>query len=258
MTINEAKSKLVAWANSQIGYREGDNNYNKFAENEDLRKLYGWKPQNQPWCDTFVDTGFIECFGLELASALTYQPIGKGSAACRYSAGFYSAHDAFYNSPEVGDQIFVYADGAINHTGIVVQVTGGVVYTVEGNTSDMVARRARIIGSSSIAGYGRPNWSAVADAPKDEQAPVDPAVLPCSVSLPLLKRGDGGKGSPMEGYVKAMQGLLLVWGYELPKWGADGDFGGETESAVLKCQHDHGLSEDGVVGNDTYKVLHGG
>lgn len=267
MTINEAKSRLVTWANAQIGYREGDNNWNKYAENEDVRKLYGWKPQNQPWCDSFVDAGFCTCFGLELASALTYQPVGKGSAACRYSAGFYSAHEAFYQSPEIGDQIFFFVGGGINHTGIVVEVSGGVVYTVEGNTSDMVARRAYGTGSNVIAGYGRPNWSAVigADVPADdpkETTPatptINPATLPCFVKLPLLKRGDGGKGNSLEGYVKALQGLLLVWGYKLPKWGADGDFGSETETAVLNFQHDHGLSEDGVVGNDTYKVLHGG
>lgn len=87
--------------------------------------------------------------------------------------------------------------------------------------------------------------------------PVNPQLLPCYVKLPMLQRGDGGKGSPLEGYVTAMQGLLLVWGYELPKYGADGDFGGETQAALQRFQEDHGLYADGVCGNLTWAKLHG-
>lgn len=259
MTIQEARGRLISWANAQIGYREGENNYSKYAENADLRKLYGWKPQNQPWCDTFVDTGFIECFGLELASALTYQPIGKGSAACRYSAGFYSAHEAFDEDPEPGDQAFFFVDGGINHTGIVVQVSGNVIYVVEGNSSDMVARRAYTLGNPVIAGFGRPNWSAVvgADVPKEPEKPKeekkpDPVTLPCYAKLPLLQRGDKGE------YVRAAQALLNVRGASCGKWGADGDFGAATEAAALAFQRRNDLDADGVIGNATWQKLLGG
>ena len=229
MTISEAKEKLVSWANAQVGYREGDNNYNKYAENADLQKLYGWKPQNEPWCDTFVDTGFVECFGLEMASKLTYQPIGKGSAACRYSAGFYSAHEAFYQSPEVGDQVFFYADGGINHTGIVVQVGMGAIETIEGNSSDTVARRSYSISSTNIAGYGRPDWGAVAD----EDAPATPEPQPLApkiTGLLVLQRGDKGE------VVRAAQFLLNGRKCSVGIWGADGEFGPATESATLAFQ----------------------
>lgn len=255
MTISEAKEKLVSWANAQVGYREGDNNYNKYAENADLQKLYGWKPQNEPWCNTFVDTGFVECFGLEMASKLTYQPIGKGSAACRYSAGFYSAHEAFYQSPEVGDQVFFYADGGINHTGIVVEVSGGIVYTVEGNTSDMVARRAYAIGSPVIAGFGRPKWDAVTDdsasdpAPSKPTAPSTPAVKVSG--LPVLQRGNKGE------VVRAAQFLLNGRGASCGIYGADADFGAVTEAAVLAFQRRNSLEADGVIGEQTWSKLLG-
>ena len=264
MTIEEAKRKLIEWAESQIGYREGSDNWNKYAENEDLQKLYGWKPQNEPWCDTWVDTGFIECFGLELASKLTYQPIGSGSAACRYSAGFYTANEAFYDMPQVGDQIFFFYDGAINHTGIVVNVERDIVYTVEGNTSDMVARRSYYKGSAVIAGYGRPNWPVVIGAEIPERDPGEEPVaeepqeeedepdLPCSVRLPLLTRG--GKGE----YVKSAQILLNGRGASCGTYGADGDFGPATEAAVLAFQRRNSLYADGEIGNDTWKALLGG
>ena len=87
MTENEARQKLIAWAEAQIGTREGVNNWNRYAAG--MKKLYGWDVQNQPWCDIFVDAGFVECFGLELAMAMTYQFPGCAGAACRYSAQYY-------------------------------------------------------------------------------------------------------------------------------------------------------------------------
>lgn len=249
MKIEDAKRKLIAWANDQVGYREGENNWNKYADNADLRTLYGWKPQNEPWCDTFVDTGFIECFGLELASKLTYQPIGKGSAACRYSAGFYSAHEAFYQTPQIGDQVFFYYDDGINHTGIVTQVGMGAITTVEGNSSDMVARRTYAMNSTHIAGYGRPNWSAViAESEKpSNDAPKSPPIT----GLPELQRGDKGE------VVRAAQFLLNGRDFSCGIWGADGDFGNMTEAAVLAFQRRNGLEADGVIGRVTWSYLLG-
>ncbi len=65
----------------------------------------------------------------------------------------------------------------------------------------------------------------------------------------LLKKG-------MEGAdVKAMQELLLQLGYKLPKYGADGDFGSETEAAVLAFQKAEELEEDGKYGDKTHAAL---
>lgn len=49
MTISEAKAKLVAWCNDQVGYEEGYNNYNKYAPK--WTEAGGWNAQNQPWCE---------------------------------------------------------------------------------------------------------------------------------------------------------------------------------------------------------------
>ena len=56
----------------------------------------------------------------------------------------------------------------------------------------------------------------------------------------LLKRGSKGVG------VKAMQTALLSLGLSLPKFGADGDFGAETEAAVRAFQTAHGLPVTGA------------
>lgn len=257
MSADAAKNKLCAWAMSQVGYHEGTNNWQKYAESAELQAMYGWKPQNQPWCDVFVDSGFIACFGVAAACAMTYQPMGAGSALCRQSAQYYKEHGAFYQRPEIGDQAFFYASGDINHTGIVVRVDGGSVHTVEGNSSDMVAERVYSVSDSKIAGYGRPDWSVAQNivsvasdhiaegGKKDERRCYE-------LRLPYLRRGDSGPA------VIAAQFQLAGQGYLIGPDGADGDYGGNTESAVKEYQRNVGLPADGVIGPETGAKLFGG
>lgn len=58
----------------------------------------------------------------------------------------------------------------------------------------------------------------------------------------VLQRGEVGAD------VKAMQEALMGLGYDLGKWGADGDFGAATEAAVKIFQRDHGLPQTGIFG----------
>lgn len=65
-----------------------------------------------------------------------------------------------------------------------------------------------------------------------------------------LRRGDYGSA------VKVMQVNLLAWKADcLPVWGADGDFGEETETAVKAFQASVGLSVTGVYDEITRKAL---
>ena len=267
MTINEAKNKLIEWARNEIGYYEGNNNWNKYAPL--WEKAGGWNAQNQPWCDIFVDTGFIECFGIELASKLTYQPIGSFSALCSASAQFYKNNKAWYITPEVGDQVFFYSGGGINHTGIVETVSGGYFTTIEGNSSDMVARRNYYVGNSYVSGFGRPNWNIVQFS-NDSNSNGNTNTIPSSNTsssntstpntsqsnsntqnvYPLIKRGSSKKIA-----VRSMQELLNKKGYDLGKWGVDGDFGWDTFKALKEFQRKNGLEVDGECGNYSWCCL---
>lgn len=252
MIAETSKDKLCMYALSQVGYHEGVNNWNKYAEIPEVEQLYGWKPQSTYWCDTFVDACFVACFGLELASKLTYQPVGSGSALCRTSADYYKEHGAFFQTPEIGDQVFFYASGDINHTGIVVRVDGGSVHTVEGNSSDMVAERCYSVGDSKIAGYGRPNWGAA-----EGEAPPTPVNDPdeqraYALKLPYLQVGSYGDA------VWVVQTLLQAHNISCGVCGADKDYGVDTELAVRQFQRKCGLRADGVVGQETGAALFGG
>lgn len=253
MTKEQAVNKLLDWCRGEIGYHEGGSNYTKYADDPDLAKLYGWVAQNQPWCDIFVDEAFIQCFGLTAAGEMTYQPIGQGSAACANSMSFYRAEGALYSSPEPGDQIFFYSSGNIGHTGIVEAVENGKVITIEGNTSDMVARRSYSLGNSNIAGYGRPRWECATGEYTPSPAPA-PSPTPStsgsgSYGDGILRRGSKG----IE--VRKLQENLINLGYSVGPDGADGDFGRNTYNAVVKFQRDHNLEADGEAGPLTLKVI---
>lgn len=67
-----------------------------------------------------------------------------------------------------------------------------------------------------------------------------------------LCRGDSGAD------VRAMQTLLLAWKKDcLPKYGADGDFGSETEKALKAFQKEKGLTVTGIYDKATEAALKG-
>lgn len=263
MTIEQAINKVVLYATEEIGTREGPDNQNKYAAMPEMTQLLGWDAQHQPWCNIFVNAVFIQCFGLETGAAMLYQPIGGGSALCRASADFFKAAGAWIKSgrtPEPGDVIFFYRSGDINHMGIVTRIAGGSVITVEGNSSDMVAERCYSVSDNSIAGYGRPNWALVegmdidapATATDKPKEPAQDAQRFYELRFPYLSKGDKGYA------VWVVQTLLQARNVYCGPWGADSDFGSDTEKGVRDFQRREGLSADGVVGPETGAALFGG
>lgn len=253
--MTTAKAKLVSWCNAQVGTHEGENNYNKYAADPRITKLLGWNAQNQPWCDIFTDEAYVDCFGLETGAAMTYQQIGKGSALCSASAQFFKDNGAWFTTPEVGDVVFFYVSGGINHQGIVVAVSGTTVTTVEGNSSDKVSKRTYNIGDSSIAGYGRPKWSLVqsselttatgnVSAEKDDSLGLeDHRWTPATLNMSNAYKAD----------CVVLQALLNA--HHFPCGSADGFFGAKTQAAVYKAQEYYQIEKDGVCGKQTWQKL---
>ena len=162
----------------EIGYKEkasnaslddkaanpGSANYTKYARDFDQKypNWYNGKKNGYAWCDMFVDWCFLTAFGYEKALKLLCQPEKSAGAGCTYSLRYYKNKGQFHTSgPKPGDQIFfgTSLDNS-SHTGIVEKVDGSKVYTIEGNTSDQVARRSYALSNSHILGYGRPAYDA--------------------------------------------------------------------------------------------------
>lgn len=255
MTKIEAKQKLINWLNSQVGYHEALDGNNKYGADGDWDlKLYGFDASNVAWCDVFSDYAFIHVFGYDVGTKMTFQ-YPKGYALCRWSAEAYQNNGHWFMEPEEGDQIFFYYGGEINHTGIVVAVNGDNITCVEGNYSDSVSRTYynwRI--SSQIAGYGRPNWSIVTEAPEEvePEAPEEKPVIESTQRAYLHLQNGDGMNSPSAG-VKAWQNLLLCWGFSLAPYGADGEFGSTTQNATIQFQQKVGLTPNGIVDEDSWK-----
>ena len=76
-----------------------------------------------------------------------------------------------------------------------------------------------------------------------------PAPKPSLLGTRLLRRGMRGDD------VKELQTLLLRLGYALPKYGADGDFGSETRSALKQFQKAARIEVDGVYGENSHAAL---
>lgn len=70
--------------------------------------------------------------------------------------------------------------------------------------------------------------------------------------LMVLKKGD--KGSK----VKALQLLLIGYGYELSPFGADGNFNQTVEDKVKEFQESNDIEANGIVTKETWKILLGG
>ena len=265
------KQKVIDWAWGQIGYHEGENNWNKYAEVLDkVKGFYNGIKQNQMWCDVWVDCGFYECYSRAGAQYLLCQPDNSCGAGCSFSAQYFNAAGCFHkHDPETGDQIFFgSAWNNIWHTGLVVAVSDTYVTTIEGNTSDQVAKRVYKLSDPNIFGYGRPRWGTQTDAGNDKaddapapETPQKPAGKPAeqvytySVQLPLLKIGD------KNGYVKAVQTLLIERGYDcgnrklIGREKPDGEFGQKTSDAVAAFQRKAGLEADCEVGGATWSAL---
>ena len=81
------------------------------------------------------------------------------------------------------------------------------------------------------------------------EAPEKPKMV--SIDLPVLKKGAKGES------VRAMQLLLIGYGFPMEGYGADGSFGGATERALKAYQSANGLEADGSCGRKTWTKLLG-
>ena len=248
---------VIAVARAELDYHEkatnadlddkyanaGSGNWTKYARDFDTLypRWYNGKKNVFAYCDIFNDWCFLTAFGYEKALELLCQPERSSGAGCVFSLRYFKAKGQFYpHDPKPGDQIFFGESiDIVHHTGLVEDVDDTYVYTIEGNTSDMVARRKYKLNDASIVGYGRPNYDAV-DAPDTTPGPVNNEEEDKPSYGYVLRKGDSGER------VKEMQQKLEELGY-----GVLAEFGDRTLAAVLMFQTDNSLLVDGEAGDET-------
>lgn len=185
------------------------------------------------WCGAFV------CWCLEKAGALdiprfVWTPSG---------AQAYQDRGRWDRTPTLGDVVFFTwpEAGRICHVGFVeaVREDGGVV-TIEGNTDvqggGSGGKVMRHVRRANMTGFGRPNYTALAEA-----TPTAP-LIPVGIVRPLIKLGNRG---PNVLYLQQKLGGLV----------ADSIFGPATLARVKLFQRNHGLVVDGVVGPRTWAAV---
>lgn len=250
ITKKQAINAMISIAKNEKGYCEkasnaylddkaknaGYNNYTKYWR--DIKESY----QTQPWCAVFVTWVFVQAFGKETTQKLLkHYPY----VYCPTLGDLFTRHA----NPQVGDIVIFYRNGEFAHTGIVISVNGDYFKTIEGNTSSssgIVPNGGEVCEkgyyNSQLPGtkFCRPDYSIVTS--------ISSGTTPSS-NLAELKLGDTG----LE--VKALQESLIKLGYSCGSYGADGEFGSGTKSAVKKYQKEHNLTVNGVANKNTLESI---
>lgn len=223
---------LLKVASKELGVAEDPRGSNNVIFNT----AYYGRPvsgSSYPWCMVFVWWCFREA-GL---SALFYG--GGKTASCTTLMNWAKRKGQWVTAGYRRGDVILFqfdTDDKADHVGICERVEPGKLICIEGNTNDEVRYVGRSL--SCVMGAWRP---AYADEPETG----------CVVELPELAKGSTGRT------VWVMQSLLITWGYDLPQYGADGDFGSETEAAVKRFQRGAGIADDGICGENTWKELLG-
>lgn len=229
-------SKILEMAESQIGIKENPANSNRVKYNTEY---YGndIASANRAWCCVFVWWVFKHAGMSELFYG------GKKCAGCTTLMNYYKDKGQLVSGTyKPGDLVFFQfdSDAAADHIGIIEKDNGDTITTIEGNTSvgnesngGCVMRRTR--KKSLIMAVARPKY---------EADTADQGVKTVKIDLPILKKGSKGEA------VKTVQRLLNLLCYSCGT--VDGVFGANTEKGVKAFQKASGLSQDGVVGVQTW------
>ena len=223
--------KVINIAKKYVGVCEDPPNSNNVIFNT---QFYGREVSgaNYPWCCAFIWCVFNEA-GINI----------KRTASCMMLGDWFKQEEKYHkDNPQVGDIVFFKFSGSsrwTNHVGLVIEVNGNTLTTIEGNTSSdnkgsqnnggMVAIRTRKI-NSSVVGFGR-----VSDDKNNS-----------AKNMPTLRIGSRGSS------VKTLQSILNEHGAHLT---VDGIFGNLTKLAVISFQGLNDLQKDGIVGRKTWEKL---
>ena len=220
------KNKIINLAIEQLG-----NNYATYCKDMG----YSYRIE---WCACFISW---------LAEKLGITDIIPVDMSCNSQIKKFKSMGVWHTDRNFQSGDIIYYDwdnsGDADHVGIIEKVNGMSLTVIEGNNgnfpNDRVRRREINSASSLIFGYARPKYPVKSSANGSD----------VNISLPTVRKGDTGTA------VKVLQLALVAYEYDIGKYGPDGEFGSDTESAVKRFQKNSGIEVDGIVGRDTWSKL---
>ena len=181
------------------------------------------------------------CFISWLATKLDITNIIPVDMSCNSQIAKFENLGVWHTDRNIQSGDILYYDwdssGDADHVGIVEKSENSLLTVIEGNNGnypdDKVRRREINCNSSLIFGYARPKYRSDG----------------VSISFPTIRKNDTGTA------VKVLQLALVAYEYNIGKYGADGEFGLDTENAVKRFQKNSGIEVDGIVGENTWGKL---
>lgn len=176
----DMRRDVVSIAYTQLGYHEGNREADLHGGNlggtrnfTEYNRLWGALDNGEgngnsigyAWCAAFV-TWCLRQGGVPAEVAVS-------EISCQRMTDWYRSNSTYHRRtdgyrPIPGDIVmFRYGSGGANHVGLVVGVENGRVYTIEGNTSDMVGLRSYSLQNTAILGYCVPDYTTEAGAVYD-------------------------------------------------------------------------------------------
>lgn len=219
---------IIDVAKSYIGADEGSAKHHEIIDGYNSI-TNGYKMTYfDPWCAAFVSYCAKKA-GVKAPVEVNTEAIrGQVKSTATPKPGYYAFFD--WNG-----------DGVSDHIGIVEKVEGNTVYVISGNYSDSVMRTTHKV--SDILCYG-----VVGDGSCSEEDDI------ICYKTEKLYFPDVRYGTKNE-FVSVCQGLLVARGFDVGRYGIDGDFGNDTLNALKQFQKEAGLYNTAVCDKYTWSAL---
>lgn len=248
---------MVSAMEELIGVHDTGNNVNKVTQ---------WYGEIGRWCDMAITyaayhsgNGDPVCFGGRFDNTTKH-----AEAFQKHGEWHVMDHGVENSGIHRGDIIFFNFSGGksiagIEHVGIVTDVSGDVVHTVEGNyvkskTNHICSRATR--KAHEIVGFGRPAYASTAPT-KPINPPLPPTAPTKDEPFPGADFFKTGKKSPI---IAAMHARLVAVGCNHYKSNQGTDTWGTGDKASYAAwQHKMGYSgkdADGIPGKASWDALH--
>ena len=155
VTNAQGAAAAATAAENELGYAETGDNITKFGE---------WSGCNgQPWCAAFSAWAIAQAFDKQKSSAQKALYGCENINYCPTLVSTFKKNNAWYNEPEVGDEVLYSDDGDdASHVGLVTAVdkNAKTFISVEGNTNNQVTRKQHSsYKDGTVYGFGRPDYT---------------------------------------------------------------------------------------------------